>query len=159
MIWAMGKNREIGLNNMLPWHIPEDLKHFRKTTEGKTVIMGLRTYESLGRPLPNRRNIVLHFEPIKVSGCEVYTSIPTVLEIVKNEDAFVIGGASIYRQFLPFAKRLYITFIDNSFKADAYFPEFDMNDWKLVSEENGNKEKSMPYEFYFRIYERLGKGQ
>jgi dihydrofolate reductase len=154
MIWAMGRNRELGLNNSLPWHIPEDLKHFKKITEGKTVIMGLRTFQSLGKPLPGRRNIVLHFEPISIEGCEVCTSIPEVLDKVKGEDAFIIGGASIYKQFLPKADRLYITFIDHEFQADTFFPEFDMEGWKLLEEAKGLRDPKNDYDYFFRTYER-----
>lgn len=155
MIWAMGKNREIGINNSLPWNLPEDLKHFKKTTLGKPVIMGLRTFESLGRPLPGRKNIVLNFSKKDIPGCFVVTSINEALDMVKGEDAFVIGGASIYKQFLEHADRLFITFIDHEFKADAYFPEFDLNEWKIISEEKGIRDEKNPYDYYFRVYERI----
>ncbi len=155
MIWAMGKNREIGINNSLPWNLPEDLKHFKKTTFGKPVIMGLRTFESLGKPLPGRKNIVLNFSKKDILGCFVVTSINEALDMVKDEDAFVIGGASIYKQFLEYSEKLYITFIDHEFKADAYFPGFELNEWKLVSEEKGIRDEKNPYDYYFRVYDRI----
>jgi len=155
MIWAMDKNRLIGKGNDLPWHIPNDLKHFKETTKGKAVIMGLRTFYSLGKPLPNRRNIVLHFDKIKLNGAEVYTSILEAIEAVKNEEeAFVIGGASIYRQFLEFVDKLYITYIDHNFEGDIFFPEFDMSEWELISERKGVKDEKNPYDLYFRVYTR-----
>lgn len=153
MIWAMGKNRELGLDLDIPWHIPNDFLHFKKITSGHSVIMGLKTYESLGKPLPNRRNIVLDFVKQDIPGCEFATSIPEAIKMVKNEDeSFVIGGASIYKQFLPFADKLYITFIDYEFKANIFFPEFDLNEWKLVKEEKGLKDEKNNYDYYFREY-------
>jgi dihydrofolate reductase len=153
MIWAMGKNREIGINNALPWHLPNDLQHFKQVTSGKTVIMGLSTYYSLGRALPNRRNIVINFTKIDLPGCEVVISIKDALEAVKGEDeAFIIGGASIYQQFLPFAEKLYITLIDQEFKADRFFPEFDMARWKLKSKEKGLKDEKNPFDYHFCVY-------
>ncbi|MFH2020015.1 MAG: dihydrofolate reductase [archaeon] len=154
MIWAMGKNREIGLKNDLPWHLPEDLLHFKKITAGKPVIMGLRTYESLGRPLPGRKNIVINFSKIDIPGCTVVTSIQESLDLVNKEDAFIIGGASIYKQFLPYADKLYITYIDHDFLADTFFPDFDIDEWILVSQEKGNQDENNPFEYYFRVYDR-----
>ena len=155
MIWAMGKNREIGKGLKIPWHIPNDFKHFKKITSGHSVIMGLKTYQSLGKPLPNRRNIILHFNKINIPGCEVATSIQEALDLVKNEDeAFVIGGASIYRQFLAFADKLYMTYIDHEFDADIFFPEFDLDEWELVKQEKGLKDKDNDYDYYFREYVR-----
>lgn len=155
MIWAMGKNRELGLDLEIPWHIPNDFKYFKKTTLGKSVIMGLKTFESLGKPLPNRRNIVLDFVKHDIPGIEFATSIQEAIDKVKDEDeAFIIGGASIYKQFLRFADRLYMTLIDHEFKANIFFPEFDLNEWKLVSEEKGLKDEKNNYDYYFRVYER-----
>ncbi len=155
MIWAMARNRIIGKNNALPWHLPEDLKHFKNITNGKAVIMGLNTFKSLGKPLPNRRNIVINYEAVSLPGCEICLSIEDALSRIKSEsDAFVIGGASIYRQFLPFAERLYMTYIDHDFEGDICFPEFDLDVWQLISEEKGTKDKENPYDYYFRVYER-----
>lgn len=155
MIWAMGRNREIGKGLKIPWFIPEDFKHFKNTTINKSVIMGLRTYESLGKPLPNRRNIVLNFNALDIPGVEIITSIPDAMEAVKNDhEAFVIGGASIYKQFLDKVNRLYMTYIDHDFDADIFFPEFDINEWQLISETKGIKNEKNPYDYFFRIYER-----
>jgi dihydrofolate reductase len=155
MIWAMGKNKELGKGLKIPWHIPEDFKHFKNITTGKTVIMGLNTFKSLGKPLPNRRNIVLNFEKLDLPGCEVVTSIKEAADAVKDEkEAFVIGGASIYKQFLTLTSKLYMTYIDHSFDADIFFPEFDLSEWKLVSEKKGQKDEKNPYDYYFRVYER-----
>jgi dihydrofolate reductase len=158
MIWAMGKNRELGLGLKIPWHIPEDFKHFKDVTSGKTVIMGLNTYKSLGKPLVKRRNIVLNFEKLEIPGCEVITSVNEANHAVENEEeAFIIGGASIYKQFFPFAGKLYMTYIDHSFEADIFFPEFDLFEWKLISNEKGLKNEKNPYDYYFRVYVRNNK--
>ena len=155
MIWAMGKNREIGKGIHLPWHIPEDFKYFKKTTLGKPVIMGLTTYKSLGKPLPGRRNIVINFNRIVIPGCEVVCSIQEAVDAVDEEtEAFVIGGASIYKQFLPLVDKLFMTYIDHEFDADIFFPEFDLSKWKLVSEEKGTNDEKNPFDYYFRVYKK-----
>lgn len=155
IIWAMGKNRELGLDLEIPWHIPNDFKHFKKITSGHSVIMGLKTFQSLGKPLPNRRNIVLDFTKQDIKGVEFATSIPESISMVKEEDeAFVIGGASIYKQFLQVADKLYMTYIDHEFIANIFFPEFDLDEWKLIKEEKGLKNDKNPYDYYFREYER-----
>ena len=156
MIWAMGKNRELGKDLEIPWYIPEDFKHFKKITSGHSVIMGLKTYKSLGKPLPNRRNIVLNFDRLDLPGCEVATSIEEARDMVKDEDeAFVIGGASIYRQFLDKIDKLYMTYIDHEFDANIFFPEIDLSKWKLISEEKGPRNKKNDYDYYFREYVRI----
>lgn len=155
MIWAMGKNREIGKDLEIPWHIPEDFKYFKKTTLGCPVIMGLKTYNSMGKALPGRRNIVLDFEKLNLPDAESATSIQEAIDIVKDEkEAFVIGGGSIYKQFLDKVYRLYMTYIDHSFDANIFFPEFDINEWDLISEEKGLKDEKNPYDYYFRVYDR-----
>ncbi len=156
LIWAMGKNREIGYKNRLPWHITEDLRHFKKATYKKPVIMGFKTYKSIGKPLPGRRNIVLSRKKQSIEGCETASSINEAIRLANGEkECFVIGGASVYKQFLKIADRLYITYIDSKFKADAFFPEFDMSQWKLVSEKKGLNKEKLPYDYYFRVYERI----
>ena len=158
MIWAMAKNMELGKDNKLLWHLPEDLKHFKQVTLGKPVIMGLRTFYSLGKPLPGRRNIVLNFEKIDLPGCEVILSIQEAIDKVKHEsEAFIIGGASIYKQFLPYADKLYMTYIDHNFEADAFFPEFNLNEWKLISNVKGIKDEKNPFDYWFRTYVRKSK--
>ena len=154
IIWAMGKNREIGLNNKLPWNLPEDLKHFKKMTSGKPVIMGYKTFQSIGKPLPGRKNIILTSKKIRIEGCVVVNSIDEALKLVKDEDTFVIGGSKIYEQFLKFADKLYVTFIDDEFEADSFFPNFDLSHWELVSEDSGIKDEKNNCDYYFRIYKK-----
>jgi len=128
IIVAIGKNRAIGRNNQLLWNIPEDMRHFKTITAGRTVIMGDRTFQSIGRPLPNRRNIVVTLDKnFKAVGCEVRNSLEEVLGEYKNseEEVFVIGGGIIYKLSLPFADKLYLTVVDDAPKdADTFFPDY-----------------------------------
>ncbi|MDI9517985.1 MAG: dihydrofolate reductase, partial [Bacillota bacterium] len=119
IIAAIGKNRELGIDNKLIWDIPSDLKFFRKTTSGHTVLMGRKTYQSIGRPLPNRRNIVITRDKnLKIDGVEIYNDIKTALKNI-NEDLFIIGGENIYSQFIDKANKLYLTEIEEEFDADT----------------------------------------
>ena len=131
MIAAVGKNYELGKNNDLIWHFKEDMQFFKKTTTGSAVIMGRKTFESLPKALPNRRNIVISTNSAyKAEGAEVVGSIEEALELAKNDNAFIIGGASIYKAFLPFAKTIYLTEIEAECPdADAYFPQFNKSDY------------------------------
>lgn len=123
IIAAVGKNMELGLNNELIWHLKGDMKFFRETTINHTVVMGRHTYESIGKPLPNRKNIVITRS--NFSDVIVVNDPREILELSKNEDIFIIGGASIYEYFLPYADNLYLTLIDDNHACDAYFPIFD----------------------------------
>lgn len=154
IIACVGKNLELGKNNDLIWHLPNDLKYFKKVTSGKTVIMGRRTFESLPGVLPKRRNIVLQLpNESKIGGVEIFNDIPSILDAVKNEDeAFIIGGASIYRQFLEYAHKLYLTEVNEKCKdAEVYFPRFDKRKYKkkIVGQDSDNG-----IEYNFVIYER-----
>lgn len=156
MIACVGKNLELGKNNDLIWHLPNDLKFFKQTTLNKTVIMGRRTFESLPKKLPNRRNIVLMLpEEEKIPDVDIFYSIEDVLnEIEKNnEEVFIIGGASIYRQFLPYANKLYLTEVPCEEKdATVYFPEFNKNDYKkTILGENCDADIKYQHVLYERI--------
>ncbi len=136
----MGNNRVIGKNNALPWHLPADFKYFKEKTINKTIVLGLNTFRSIGeKPLPNRKHIILNNDAnYKVpEGCFLAKSIDDVLEIVKDDDEVMIcGGAQVYKQFLPLADKLYLTYIHQNFEGDTFFPEFNINDWKEVSRED-----------------------
>lgn len=156
IIAAIGKNNELGKNNALLWHMSADMKHFRKTTSGHPVIMGQKTYESLGRPLPNRRNIILTRDKnFEASGTEIVYSPEEALEkLDKKEENFVIGGGQIYRLFLPKAERLYITRVEAEFPdADTYFPEIGP-EWKEKSREDFPADEENPHPYSFVLYER-----
>ncbi len=154
MIACVGRNLELGKNNDLIWHLPNDLKYFRKTTSGKTVIMGRRTFDSLPGILPKRRNIVLQMpNESMIEGVEIFHDIESILRAIENDDeAFIIGGASIYRQFLEYASRLYLTEVKRSCRdAEVFFPAFnkDLYDKRIVGsgEDNGIK-------YDFAVYEK-----
>ena len=157
IIVAVSDDWGIGKDNELLWHISEDLKRFKRLTTGKTVIMGKKTWYSLPkRPLPGRKNIVLTDIPEEIiDGSETVYSIEEALDrCSKDEEAFVIGGGTIYRQFMPIADRLYITHVHKKAPADIYFPEIDLNIWEIAEKEDfqGSGEDLIPYSF--TIYER-----
>ena len=152
----MGRNRVIGIKNTLPWKLPADMVRFRQLTMGKPVIMGQKTFESIGKPLPGRTNIILtldkNFAP---SGCQVALSIEDTLEIAKDfKEVMICGGESIYRQFLPLAYRMYLTLIEGDFKGDAYFPEFNYNDWEEIERIENKPDKDNPYQYTFLTLQR-----
>ena len=154
IIACVGKNLELGKNNDLIWHLPNDLKYFKNVTSGKTVIMGRRTFDSLPGILPKRRNIVLQLpNESNIEGVEIFNDIPSILEAVKDEDeAFIIGGASIYRQFLEYASKLYLTEVNEKcLDAEVYFPKFDKRKYKKTIVGN-NEDNEIKYNFV--IYER-----
>lgn len=154
---AMDKNRVIGKDNDLPWHLPEDLKFFKRVTMGHPIVMGRKTHESIGRVLPGRENIIVTRDKHYLSdGCTVLHSINEVkgLERENGEEIFVIGGAEIFKELFPMADRLYITHIDEEFEGDTYFPLFSENDWELVSNERGIKDEKNPYIYSFKVYDK-----
>lgn len=140
-IVAMGKNRAIGKDNQLLWHIPEEFKHFKATTTGKPIIMGRKTYESLGKPLPNRANIVVSRTPEKIEGkvfavetLEQGISQATMIALEGGqEEICVIGGAQLYEAAIPLLDRIYLTVIDQEYEADTFFPDFDQTQWTETS--------------------------
>lgn len=136
LIVAHDKNRVIGYENAMPWHLPGDLQYFKQVTMGKPVIMGRKTFESIGRPLPGRRNIIItRNEAYKAEGIEVVTSVEAALALVEGtEEIMIIGGEQIFTQCLPIADRLYITLINHEFKGDTYFPAYE--GWQLVSSQD-----------------------
>lgn len=135
LIAAMDRNRVIGKDGDMPWDLPADLRYFRSTTAGKPVVMGRRTFESIGRPLPKRRNIVISRQLKALPGCDVFDSLDTALDILKNtetahDEIMIIGGATLYTQTLPQADRLYLTLIDAEFDGDTFFPAWSEADWQ-----------------------------
>ncbi len=157
LICAFSKDRVIGNGNALPWSLPADLQRFKNLTEGNSIVMGRKTFESIGRPLPNRRNMVMSRDKkLKISGVEVVFSAEKVLSFYKesnDKDLFVIGGSHIYKLFEPYCDNLMITYIDKSFAGDAFFPEIDWNNWIMFSEEKFYDD-SLESNFYFRDYKR-----
>lgn len=149
MICVLGKNREIGFDNKLLWDLPGDMKHFRDTTSDHTIIMGQKTFESIGKALPGRKNIVLSLDPnFKAPDCEISQNLEEIVKKYKDspEEIFVIGGASIYKQFLPYAQKLYLTMVEDSPQADTFFPDY--SDFKtIISESEIYEENGLKYKF------------
>lgn len=137
LIVAMDEDRVIGREGGMPWHLPADLKHFKQTTTGKPVIMGRRTFESIGKPLPERRNIVLSRGGFRAEGVETAGSLDEALELTRDEgEVMIIGGADVFELALPKADRLYLTRIHGHFEGDTHFPPFNQEHWKVASVEN-----------------------
>lgn len=157
LIAALDKNRLIGADGEIPWHLPADLKYFKTTTMGKPVLMGRKTYESIGKPLPGRHNIVLtHQANYRAPACTVVNSIPDALAAAAPApEVMVIGGATLYEALLPHADRLYLTCIDAAFNGNVYFPALDEEAWQVVLEEAHPADERTPYPFRFVVLERV----
>ncbi len=158
VIAALARNRVIGIENRLPWRLPEDLTHFKALTLNHPILMGRKTFESLGRPLPGRTNVVITRNPTyKPDGCLVAASIPAAIALCQNTDeVFFIGGADLYAQAIPLADRLYLTEVDIDAMGDAWFPDYDKRAFREVSRESHTGEKGDALGFDFVVYERTG---
>ncbi len=155
IIVAVAQNHAIGKENQLLWHISEDLKYFKQITSGHTVVMGRKTFESIGKPLPNRRNIIISRSMEPREGVEVAASLDAAVALCKNEDeVFVIGGGTIYREVLPLANRLYYTEVHADYDADTFFPAIDKNRWKEISRQDFSHGDKFPTPFSFVVYEK-----
>lgn len=156
---AIAKNNVIGKDNDLPWYLPADLKYFKKMTINHPVIMGRKTYESIGLPLPKRTNIVLTHDPYYLSSnILVAHSLEEAIALaydLDNEEVFVIGGATIFESCFPFFDRLYITEVHAEIEGDTFFPDWDKEEWKLISEEHHSADKKNEFDYSFKIYERI----
>ncbi|MFD1255321.1 dihydrofolate reductase [Mucilaginibacter terrae] len=150
IVVAIASNHAIGKNNKLLWHLPKDLKHFKKLTTGHTVIMGRKTFDSVGKPLPNRRNIVVTRQNIKIEGCEVVNSLQAALVLAEGEaEVDIVGGAEIYHRAMPLTNYIYLTIVHQSFEADTFFPEIDYNQWEEISREDHQPDEmnALPFSF------------
>lgn len=160
LLVAMARNRVIGRNNKLPWHLPADLKHFKFLTMGQTIVMGRKTYESIGRPLPGRANIIVTRQTgYEVPGAIVVNTIDDALLICErtgsiNGENFIIGGEELYRQTLKICQRIYITEIQRDFEGDAFFPEFDPNEWEEKQRDRHISENDTNLEYHFVVLDR-----
>ncbi len=156
IIAAVAENGVIGDKNQLLWHISEDLKYFKAQTSGHPVIMGRKTYESLGRPLPNRRNIVISRQAdLHLSGCEVVHSLEEALALfTPTDEPFIIGGAQIYAQALSLADRMLLTRVHHPYEGDTRFPEWKSEEWQLTASQHYLSGEKFPYPFTFETYDR-----
>ncbi|MFM7016480.1 MAG: dihydrofolate reductase [Bacteroidota bacterium] len=154
IIVAFANNQVIGKDNQLIWHLPNDLKHFKKITSGHPVIMGRKTFESIGRLLPNRKNIIItRNSGYQIEGAHIFNSIESAVESCQeDEEIFIIGGSEIYGQALTLAKKLYITELLHDFEGDAFFPQINYEEWDLVSEEQGIIDERNKWEHQFKVY-------
>ncbi len=156
LIAAVASNGVIGRGNRLPWKLPADLRHFRSLTLGKPVIMGRKTFESLGRPLAERRNIVVTRQPSRLAGCVVAHSCGEALRLAAAApEVMVIGGADLYAQFLPAAERMYLTLVHQQFAGDARFPDYASTEWREVAREDRAADEQNPHDFSFVTLERI----
>lgn len=155
IIVARAENGVIGDRNALLWHISEDLRHFKTLTTGHPVIMGRKTYESLGRPLPGRTNVVVTRQRLELPGCTVVHSLEEALALFPaDEEVFVIGGAQIYAEALPLADRFYLTRVLHAYEGDTRFPAWDEAQWQLIDSESFPCGKNYPYPFAFETYRK-----
>ncbi|WP_108125745.1 dihydrofolate reductase [Saccharospirillum mangrovi] len=162
LIWAMATNGVIGRDNKLPWYLPGDLQYFKRVTSGKPVIMGRKTYDSIGKPLPNRTNIIVTRDTaFQADGCQVVHSLEDAIHLAEaqvavsgGDEAIVMGGAEIYAQALPKADRLYVTLVHADVEGDAQFPAIDFAAWQEIAREDYNAEGPNPYDYSFIVYDR-----
>jgi dihydrofolate reductase len=162
LIVAMAENRTIGRDNQLPWHLPDDLAYFKRVTMGKPIIMGRKTFESIGRPLPGRPNLVISRQPQwQAAGVTVCNSLSAALDLGRQlaadagvDEAMVIGGSEIYRQALPEASKLYLTQVHAQINGDAHFPHIEQGDWEKISEDRRVAGGSNPYDYSFIVLRR-----
>ena len=156
LIVAVAKGNVIGGDNKLLWHLPADLKHFKNVTMDHTIIMGRKTFESIGKPLPGRKNIVVtRQDDYQANGCTVVNNLQEAINSCeKEEEAFIIGGAEIFRQSIPAADKIYLTRIDHAFDGDVFFPNLNFSEWKLVKYVKYHADEKNKYEYSFAEYER-----
>ncbi|XMA23624.1 dihydrofolate reductase (plasmid) [Bacillus bombysepticus] len=153
---AVGENNVIGKNNDIPWRLPNDWAYLRRITMGHSIILGRKNYESIGKPLDGRKNIILtKNKNYKAEGCHIAYSIEDALSKCEGEEVFILGGEEIYQQFLPYTQKLYITKIHATFEGDRYFPEIDISLWKEIYTEKGIQNDRNPYEYYFHVFEKI----
>lgn len=161
LIAAVDKNFGIGKGNQLLCHIPNDLKRFKEITMGKPIVMGRKTFQSIGKPLPGRRNIVISKTVSAIDGVEVYPTIEDALSKCKHdEEIMVIGGATLYQQLIHKADILYLTHINGAFDADTFFPSFNSKQWQAISSQSFAADEKNPYSFVIKIYQKnkVGRG-
>lgn len=157
MIVAADSKNGIGIKNDLPWHLSDDLKRFKAITTGNTIIMGRNTWFSLPkRPLPNRRNVVLSPDPLNEEGAEEIRTLEAIFDAVDpNTENFIVGGESMYRQFLPHCSKVYLTRVEGEFNTDTFFPELDSQEWKLIEEGETLRDSKSDIPYRYLIYERI----
>ncbi len=161
LVVAVSENNVIGQEGNLPWRLSADLKKFKKLTTGHRILMGRKTYESIGRPLPNRRNVVITRNPdYLVEGVEIFSSLEKALEVARSQnesEIFIIGGGEIYRQCLDYADRIYLSRVKVVLEGDTFFPELDLEEWQEIEKQEFKADEKNDYDFDFIILERSGQ--
>jgi dihydrofolate reductase len=148
LIAAMARNRAIGKDGDMPWHLPGELRHFKDATMGRAIVMGRRTWESIGRPLPGRQNIVVTRNPhFEAPGCDLAGSLQAAIGLAASEEVMIIGGGQLYAQALPFADRMVLTLVDCEPEADTWFPEWDPRPWRCVGRRVVSADENNPYDY------------
>ncbi|MCQ8115998.1 dihydrofolate reductase [Methylomonas rosea] len=160
LIVAMASNRAIGLNGQMPWHLSADLKRFKQITMGTPILMGRKTFEAIGRPLPGRENIIISRDPnYQQPGCRVFTGIDSVLQnYTDSPELFVIGGATLYEAMLSYADYLYLTEIHKTFVGDTFFPEIDVSQWREVARDDVKNDQTVDFTYSFLKLENIRVG-
>lgn len=156
LIVAVDEQGGIGKNNQLLWHLPADLKHFKEITTGHPIIMGRKTYDSIGRALPNRRNMVISRQTdLQIEGVEIANSLTNAITLVANENkAFIIGGAEIFKQAMPFISKIHLTIVHNSFEADTFFESPSLSAWEAIETETHQADEKNAYSYTFITYKK-----
>lgn len=158
LIVAAAENNAIGKDNQMPWHLPNDFKYFKKNTLDHSIVMGRKTFDSIGKPLPERRNIVLTRDLRYTSeqDIDIANSLQEILTYCRDErEVFIIGGANVYQQFLPLAQKVLLTRVHTRIDGDAFFPELPAGDWKLISQDKHSKDDKHASDYTFEVYERI----
>lgn len=156
-IVALDENHAIGLNNKLPWHLPADLRHFKEVTLGKPIIMGRKTFESIGRPLPGRKNIIVTRDKnFSAIGCDIVHSLPDAIQAASDVDEiFIIGGAQLFAEAMPLVQQLYLTIIHENFKGDTFFPPLNSAEWRETHREDHEVDEKNIYRYSFITMQRI----
>lgn len=155
IVVATDKNGAIGKDNALLWHLPNDLKRFKAITSGHPIVMGRKTFESIGKPLPNRRNIIITGNPsYQAEGCEIVHSLKEAIELCKGNDVYIIGGGTIYKEAMAIADKVYLTLVDVELEADTHLENFHLNEWMVESSEEHLKDDKHLYNYQFIDYKR-----
>lgn len=157
----MASNRVIGIDNRMPWHLSADLKKFKQITMGAPILMGRKTFESIGRPLPGRRNIIISRNPAyRQTGCETFTDLDQALGSCRDaEEIFVIGGAKLYQTLLPLAETIYLTEINREFAGDTFFPEFDRQVWREIDRQDIDDDETVDFSYSFIKLQKMDLGE
>ena len=156
LIAAMARNRAIGLGGSMPWHLPGELQHFKRETMGKPIVMGRKTWQSIGRVLPGRQNIVVTRNPgFNADGCDVAGSLVEAVNVASGQDVMIIGGGQLYAEAMPFADRMVLTLVDCEPQADTWFPEWRKSDWREVASREESADQDNPYDYRVIEFIRL----